>query len=256
MKKRSRATEHLPFRSLAFDPEYQRRMIPARVKHLVKNWNEDHVGEVTVSARDGKLYVIDGQHRVRAAMEQGLGDTKVKCDVRRGLERAEEARLFLALNDARMVSAFDKYRASLVAGDPVAIGVRDTCDAHGWRVVGGGLRHGSIACVTTILGIYDRDPELLDATLHVLTEAWGTRNEAAEKTIVAGMSLVLGRFNGEIDKAALAKKLSKYKGGPGGLLGDARGLAEFKSLTKRRAVAEVIVGTYDKGRRNNKLGPL
>lgn len=255
MKRKSFSTDHLPFNSLALDPEYQRELISARVKHLVNNWNLEDVGAIVVSIRTGdpkKAYIIDGQHRYRAAMELGLGSTKVLCHVYRGLSREEEARKFLAANDSRAVTPFDKYRAGLVAGDPIAVGTREVAESNGWQV-SGGAGDGQIACVAQIMKLYERDPDLLDETLAIATEAWGTRSAAVEQSLVGGLSTVLDTFNGELDRGALAKKLAKYRGGAASLVGDARGLSDIKPISIRRAVAEIMVSVYNKGRRSGQL---
>lgn len=257
MRKRQ-STDHLPFSSLSFDPAYQRQVIPARVRWLVANWDLSKVGVVTVSIRlndPKKAYVVDGQHRVRAAMELGLADTKVLCHIYRDLTKEEEARHFLSSNDVRPVTPFDKYRAGIVANNPVAIGVKKVAEGHGWKITGA-TGDGSIACVSELMKLYARDPDILDTTLNVLTEAWGTRAEAVERPIITGLSNILARYNGELDRGVLVKKLGKYRGGPGALAGDARGLSDIKSVPLGRAVAEIVVTTYNKGRRSGQLTPL
>ncbi len=257
MKKKF-STDHLPFSALAFDPAYQRELLPARVRALREKWDLNEVGAITVSIRTSEprtAYVIDGQHRVRAAMELGLGATKVLCHVYRGLTLDEEARKFLAANDSRPVTPFDKYKAGLVANDPVALGVRDTAAEHGWTVAGS-TSDGRVSCVAELTNIYTRDADSLDGVLSVLTEAWGTRAVAVDRSLVSGMATVLGRYNGEVDRGALARKIGKYRGGPGALLGDARGLADIKKIGVGRACAEQFVTVYNRGRRSGQLLPL
>jgi hypothetical protein len=247
-------TDHLPFRALSFDTRTQRSLIPARLKKLVAEFDVTHAGAITVSRRDGRVFVIDGQHRVRAAMERGLGDTKALCHVWSGLSLEEEAAKFLALNDVRSVSAIDKYEIGLVANDPACVGVRDILAKHGLRVAGRS-GDGVVRCVSKALALYDRDPALLDSVCLVLTESWGTRQAAFEQLLVAGLGTVCDRYNGEMDHAVLVKKLAKYRGGPAALEGDARGLADYKPISVTRAVAEIVVDTYNRGRRAG-LSPL
>jgi hypothetical protein len=247
--------EHLPFRLLAFDERYQRQVIPARVKALIRRWKIEDVGAITVSVRGRIPYVIDGQHRVRAAMEQGLGDTKILCHVYVGLTVEEEARKFLALNDIRAVSSLDRYRAGLVANDPVCVGVRDTLAAHGLRI-GSGDSDGVVRCVGRAVALYERDPRLLDSVAAVLTESWGSRATAFDQVVFAGVGTVVGAYNGELDRRALVRKLSGYRGGPSALAGDARGLADIRPISVTRACAEIVVDSYNKGRRQGALPPL
>lgn len=252
------STEHIPFHTLVFDVRIQRALIPARVKWLFANWKLLDVGFITVSIRaDGKAYVIDGQHRVRAAMERGLGTTKVKCDVFRGLTIEEEARKFLALNNSRTVSAFDKYVIGLIALDPVYLGIREILERHGLKITRG-TGEGSIRCIDKVIAIYtSKDgPKRLDEVCSTLVESWGTRAAAFEQVVLAAMGVVLARYNGELDRSAFSKKLSGYRGGPAALAGDARGLADYKPITVTRAAAEIMVDTYNKGRRGGQVSPL
>lgn len=248
-------TDHKPFGALKVNERVQRATIPARVKKLVREWNLLHVGAITVSIRDGAAWIIDGQHRWRAAMDLGLGDTHVLCHVYRGLTEKLEAELFLALNDSRAVAPIDKYQVGLVAEDPVCVGVRDTLARYNLRVGSGGS-DGSVRCVSKLIDIYSRDSALLDDVCNVLVESWGTRAAALEQVVVAGLGLVLGRYNGELDRSALTKKLAGYRGGPAALAGDARGLSDYKPISVTRAAAEIMVETYNKGRRNGQLSPL
>lgn len=255
MTPKKHTTDWIPFASLAFDGRYQRGIIPAKIKQLIRDWELNDVGIITVSIRGGKAYVIDGQHRVRAAMELGLGNTKVLCDVYRGLTIEEEARKFLSLNNANKITAVDRYKAGLVAQDRACIGVRDTLAKHGLGI-SSARSDGYVRCVTEVFRLYDNAPELLDEVCAALVEAWGTRASALERIPLAAMGVVLGRYNGELDRGALTKKLAKYRGGPAALAGDARGLADYKPISITRAAAEIIVDTYNKGRRAGQLSPL
>jgi len=248
--------DHLPFSSLAFDDRYQRAMMPARVHALMGRWKLEDVGAITVNIRGGKPYVIDGQHRVRAAMELGLGDTKVLCHVYTGLTVEDEAHKFLALNDARSVTPLDRYRAGLVAKDPVAIGIRDILAKHGLVIGNASPKGGVLRCVSKAVMFYGRDPDLLDRICAVLVEAWGTRSSAVEQVVFTAAGIVLDRYNGEIDQSLLVRKLAKYRGGPAALMGDARGWSDVKPISVTRAAAEIMVDVYNRGKRSGQLSPL
>lgn len=255
MTPKKHTTDWLPFRALTVDLSYQRDPLISHVKRLHEGYDERKLGVLTVSIRDGKAYVVDGNHRRLAALEGGRGDQKALCEVFRGLTRDEEAALFLARNDAKKIKPTDRYKAGLVAGDPICVGVRDTLAEHGLVVRPGGS-DGCVQCVSEVLKLYERDPALLDEVCAVLVESWGTRAAALERIPVASMGVVLGRFNGEVDRGALAKKLAKYRGGPAALAGDARGLHDYKPISVVRAAAEIIVDTYNRGRRSGQLSPL
>lgn len=253
MTKPNFTTDQLPYNSLRCNERVQRATIPARWKKLSKNWNATYVAAITVSIRDRTAWIIDGQHRWLAAMDRGLGDMKVLCHVYRGLTEQQEAALFLALNDSRVVNPHDKYYVGLIADDPVCCGIRDTLAKYYLKV---GKNTGDIRCVAEVMSIYQKSPEALDDLCSTLTCAWGTRATALEKVIVAGLGIVLARYNGELDHSVLVTKLAKYKGGPGALCGNARGLMDYRPITLRRAAAEIIVDTYNHGRGAGRLSPL
>lgn len=250
------STDQLPFAVLVFDARYQRSLSHAKVKKLIANWRLEDVGAITVSIRaDRKAYVIDGMHRVRAAHDLGLSSTKVLCHVYRGLTLEEEARKFLALNDAKVVSAIDKYKAGLVAGNPDCVGVHDTFAKYGLRV-SNAPADGVVRCVSKALALYARDPALLGGVCAILTEAWGTRSAALEQIVFTAMGSVCDRYNGEMDKSVMVRKLAGYRGGPAALVGDARGLSDYKPIGVARAASEIIVDNYNKGRRTGRLSAL
>lgn len=246
-------TDHLPFGSLRCNSRVQRSTIPARVNKLVREWSLDNVGALTVSIHDRAAWIIDGQHRWLAAMERGLGDTKAFCHVYRGLSEKQEAELFLALNDSRTVSSLDKYLVGIVAEDEMCLGIRDSLAKYGLRI---GPSNGDVRCIAEAIALYEKSPELLDDVFATLIAAWGTRATAVERVIVAGVGIVMGRYNGELDRSVLVAKLAKYRGGSAALVGDARGLTDYRPISVRRAAAEIIVDAYNKGRRSGQLAPL
>ncbi len=257
MKRKNRYVDHLPIRSLSFDPSYQREISPAKIKKLVREWNDEAVGVIHVSIRENDgAYVVDGNHRVHAAIEKGLSEMKAACLVYRDLTQEAEAQLFLSLNDQKTISIYDRYKAGLIAKDPVCIGIRRTLDHYG-LAISNGSTEGSVRCIGEVMDIYKKDPRSLDAVCLILTEAWGTRITAFENVVVGGVGKVVGRYNGELDQSVLVKKLAGYRGGPSALAGDARGLSDYRPGTGvKRAAAEIIIETYNRGRRKGQLAAL
>lgn len=249
-KKRNN-TEWIPFGSLHVDPAYQRGVVRARVTYLAKNWNDDNVGILTVSVRDGKSWVVDGQHRFLAAMEIGLDQQKVLCHVHTDLTREEEAKLFARLNDQRAPTAYDLFKAGLMYGDKVAIGVEKAARKHGYAVTGQSAT-GKIACVSKLMEIQRKDPALLDGVLQVTSQAWGDHRAGVEAPMVGGIAKVLDRYNGDVDRIQLAKKLKK-QADPAAMLGHAKSRRAMTGGSVTDEIAESVVAVYNKGRRTKAL---
>lgn len=113
---------------LEIDPRYQRSIengeSQALIADIALNWHWGRAQVLTVARRDGRLFVVDGQHRLAAAKLRG-DIQQLPCLIEEFSDVAEEAQLFNDPNDKRRpVNAIDKFRAALVAGDPdcVAIG--------------------------------------------------------------------------------------------------------------------------------------
>lgn len=248
--------EWIPLNALKCDGRINRTLIKRRVSHLCTVFTLEGIGMLTVALRDDGYYIIDGQHRWAAAMALGLGDTKVKCIVYRDLTLAEEAKLFLLLSDSRSISAIDKFRIALIADEPWAVEINAILGEFGLRVSAGSA-DGTVQCIDILVKLQTRDPGLLRETLSIALAAWGQRNAATERTVLAGLSAVCARYNGEVDRGTLVKKLSKYPGGAAGIIANARGLSKIRPITVTAAAAQVVVDTYNKGRsESTQLPPL
>lgn len=112
---------------LEIDPSYQRSIengeSQALIADIALNWHWGRAQVLTVSRRDGRLFVVDGQHRLAAAKLRG-DIQQLPCLIEEFSDVAEEASLPNDLNDKRRpVSAIDKFRAALVAGDAACMAI-------------------------------------------------------------------------------------------------------------------------------------
>lgn len=241
--------------------EYQRELVPARVKALANELDLDSLGIVTVSQRrNGDYIVIDGQHRVAALEFHGLGEWKMKCNVLQGLSLEEEAKMFRRLNNTRRPTIFDDYRAGLVEGDPECLAVQKIVTAAGLRLEKY-KADGILACTSAVLKVYRMQgvksgAETLRDTLELIKATWGTQATALEGVVVQAVALVLAAYGDVIDKAVLTKKLAKLPGGPAGLIGRARSLGEIRQGSIPRLAASIIVTVYNKKRHGEPLSEL
>lgn len=247
--------EWLPLRALLPHPVVQRQLIKARVKHLSSAFSPDGLGILEIWLTEGTPYIIDGQHRWQAGMDTGHGDLKVRCRVHRNATLQEMAALFLLLNDSRFVSPIDRFNVALVAEDARCTEIAAIVREFGMKVAASSS-DGSIRCVDRLFTLYDRDPDLLRDVLRTATAAWGTRSVAVENVILGALGTVLGTYNGQLDRASFVQRLAKYKGGPSGILGNARALKEIRPITVTRAAAEILVASYNQRRRGGELPPL
>ncbi|MBC7340908.1 MAG: ParB N-terminal domain-containing protein [Clostridia bacterium] len=196
------------------DVRYQRALSETKVRAIMKDFDLRAIGMIYVSMReDGSLWVLDGQHRLEAAKRMGI--KKVQCRVYIGLSREEEARLFYYFNANRgPVSALQRFKAKLVAGDGEARRILAIAKRHGFVIEYQYSRGGSgmprcIAAVGALEQIYREDGErMLDRVLDVINRAWDGDPESLKGQIFLGVRMFLKRFP-KADTAWLIKRLRK-----------------------------------------------
>lgn len=238
----------------------QRESIQSWVRKIQRNLDPLAVGVVYVSERsDGKLAIVDGQHRVLALIEAGLGDQPIHCLVYEGLTLSEEADQFLKLNDRRSVNAVDKFRVGVTAGLEDCVGVAEILDDLHLQIVGEPSRNGNapIGCPTAMLGIYNRNgeregPQALRCALKTAITAFGTDGAALDGKVVGGLGEIF-LSNGWVESKALAERLAKFPGGAAGLIGKARGRYEFDRSSLSKCVAKVAADAYNQRRTKNRI---
>ena len=245
--------------SLQPHPLAQRELVPSRLKKLAAHLDLDAIGvlhavEYPIKGKVA-VWIVDGQHRWRALMEHGLGEWEVEVKVHTDVtDDSRASELFLKLNDRSAVRAYDKWVNRLHAKEDEAMAINDIVLKHKMRIApSSGV--GCIVGISSVERTYHLDAgEALDKSLGIIMEAWGLRTFEAK--IVEGIGLICARYNGVLDTPALAKKLSKYPGSATGLVGDARGLMEYRKVSLARCIAERIIETYNNGRRENRLQTL
>ncbi|MFO6447847.1 DUF6551 family protein [Erythrobacter sp. NE805] len=170
---------------LEIDPTYQRSIdnpeSQALIADIALNWHWGRAQVLTVSRREGRLYVVDGQHRLAAAKLRG-DIQQLPCLIEEFADVAEEAQLFGDLNDRRRpVSAIDKFRAALVGGDADCMAIGAAMERAGLTLA----PHGNPT---------SWKPSQL-ANIGGIRAAWKTHGAAATEL---ALTLMANAFKGEV----------------------------------------------------------
>ena len=145
---------------LDIDYTYQRDGNEAKVNVIARDWSWLACGVITVAERGGKRFVVDGQHRVLAALKRSDIDT-MPCIVFKSHGVKEEATGFLVAQTMRKpVSATEKFRALVAIGDPVAIAVKDLVETSG-RTVEKWAGSSTVNCAGAMLKLMRDDGKYL-----------------------------------------------------------------------------------------------
>lgn len=124
---------------LHLDDSYQRSTdnggSQALIKKIAAGWDWRMCLPLVVSKRDdGSLWVIDGQHRLAAAMLRG-DIPFLPCCVGVYGSVADEAAMFVAMNRARKpMNRLDDFHAAIASGDSEAIEIADIIKGAGFTV--------------------------------------------------------------------------------------------------------------------------
>lgn len=247
---------------LLIHPYAQRDISKSRVKKLREKLDLDAIGTVHAveyAPHDHKIgiYVIDGQHRIRALIEEGMGEWEVQVAVHVDVKNdARASELFLNLQDRLAVSSSDKFVNELRSHEDAAVGINDILGQCGLKF-SKASGDGCAACPTSLKKSYKLDDgKALHRALLWITTAYGKQAEGLEGKIIEGLSIVAAANNGNIEDAAMVKRLAKYAGGPSSMLGDAKGRIRYHGGSTSRAVAATVVDTYNSGRKTGRLAPI
>lgn len=243
---------------LNVDPDAQRALNPGWVKAHVSVFDVDQLGYIVVNKRaNGKLFVVDGQHRVELLRAVGWGDQRIHAEIFYGLDKQAEAKLFNARNDRKAVSKFDKFRVSVTAGDPDACAIDKIVRDHG-MVISNQAKDGHICAVDALEKVYKgggiagkkEGARALGDSLNCVVRAWGKQQTAVNGKVLQALGMVELRYNGKLDQRALADKLAPFPGGAPSLLGKGRAMQELRGRPLHHCIASIIVDVYNKGRRS------
>lgn len=128
---------------LRIDDHYQRDLKSgnwATIKRIAAQFSWSRFSPVFVAPIEGGAYaIIDGQHRVHAALACGI--ERVPCQVV-PMDRKEQAAAFAAVNGlVTRVTAFQVYRAALAAGDEWAVQAHKAAADAGCRLMDSNRSH-------------------------------------------------------------------------------------------------------------------
>lgn len=122
----------VPVSEMVIDRTYQ-RVLRARVKRMINNWDYEKCDVLVVSYRDDKFYVVDGQHRYEAAKVRG--ESYLACQILEGMTQIDEARKFISQNtESSVLTPYDTWNANLLLHDVVDCSVDSACKTFGIEV--------------------------------------------------------------------------------------------------------------------------
>jgi len=250
--------EEIPVGQLAVDRRVQRSTLDTlRVERMIHKYNPDAVGVLHVSRRDtGEIVVLDGQHRREVLLRRFGAEQVATCHVFTGLTLAEEAEIFLDLNTTNKPTIIDKFNVRVTAEGPEAVAINEILKSYGWQV---SRNRGNFHCGA--VGVYEKmytlgvksghEPNTLQAAVMVVTRAWGGDPYGMQAVIIEGIGRVIHDYNSKVQLDHMVEKLREFRGGPATLHAEASQMATVRRGKVSMAVAELVVETYNRNKKND-----
>lgn len=240
--------EWVPLDKIRVNATAQREFSEPWGLHILQHFDIDKLQYPTVNLRDGVYYAVDGQHSIWA-YQMWLGswdDQKIQCMVHKGLTEAQEAELFLSLNNKRAVTSFDRFRVGVAAGRAEECDIDRIVRAAGCVITRNRSQPGAITAVAALRAIYrDQGAEVLGATVRIIRDAYG--DAGYEAAILRGLGTVLGRFPA-LDRVRLQIALHDAHAGSKGLLNSAALIRRGIGGTQVDAVGQAVVKIYNRSK--------
>jgi hypothetical protein len=228
---------------LKVDQTYQRDSIHSKILELASNWSWIACGVLIVAERDGGLWVIDGQHRLMAAMRRS-DISKLPCIVFSTVSIKEEAKGFLSSNGNRKpVGAIGKFKAMNVAGDASAIYVSQKLDSLGLRVLNVPKNPKEIKSIAWAVKRASEDRERFDRVIEIAEEL--STSKPIMSFILEGLWYIDAKVEGGLSNKRLREKILK--------VGDERlllGISRAKAYYSRGGEKVFASGMLDEINKN------
>lgn len=228
------------------NPVVQREFVPSKADALAAEFDPEHFGTPVVNLRDGRAWMIDGQHRAAALkiwLGDGWQDQEFEAEIYEGLTEAEEADTFLRRNNSMAVNAYNKFRIAVVAGREDEQTVSGIVLREGLTITRDRNAEGRVLAVGTLLRVYRRaGGQVLQRTLAIIRDAYGS--PGLDAVVISGMALVVHRYD-KLDDAELVHRLQNATGGVNAVITKAERARKETGNPKHSCVAAAIVDTFN-----------
>lgn len=250
MKKYEGKGQHIevPLGEMFIDHPFQSDYLDAAwVRRLAADWDQSRLREFVLSYREPKRYaILDGQHRYSALqLLKAPASSLQPSEVFYNLTRREESEIAASLNrDVKRWSRLRLFQASVAAGAPLQVQITNTIETHGFKAGKGGVGvFRSIAAAESVVNRFGIDR--LEEVFDICVGAWGPNPAGVESAMVKGVARLVAQHPGLNGK--LSGRLAQES--PSRLLIEGRTLQASLRLPADAAMAEVLKGVYNHGRK-------
>lgn len=231
---------------IVFEDKYQRELNETKVLAMARDWSWLAMGVITLADRGGKLYAVDGMHRVSAALRRS-DIQELPCIIFKTSSVKQEAKGFIQANTLRKaVGTADKHRALVLAEDDIALMVQRLLDNSPFLPSANGKRVNSVKCFGVLHSLAKKKPEYLAKVWPLVCEICEGRH--VNERILQALVLLAERGTEDITKGKWRAKLIAL--GFDGIKRAAEEAAAYYARGGARVWADGIVKEMNRGMRN------
>ena len=201
--------ELIPISNLVSNQNYQRKLSQRHIDRTVANFDLYQINSVKVSRRDGKNYVINGQHTIEIiAAASGSRETPVWCMVYDELEYLHEADIFAQQQKyTKLLSSYEIFMANVEADIDSHIVIKNIVEQCGLRL-STTKRGGGICAVSALREIFDKNGyEGLDRTIKLVVKTWEGEANSLTANMLRGVSLIVATFGDSLRDDLFAERI-------------------------------------------------
>lgn len=237
---------HLNKGRLKIHPDYQRNSVESKIRIIASAWSWVACGVIIIGFRDGEYWVIDGQHRVLAAMRRA--DIKLlPCLVFETESIQQEAIGFLNANTGRKpITGLDKFRASIAAGDETAIYVAKVFNDLGIVTSQNSNKARGIKSMGWAMAKAKENRESFETVVTLASDICSERS--LHEVLLDGMYYLNNKANIDLNNKWLRDRIKKI--GPDALIESGKRAAAYFARGGAKIWAEGMLSEINKGVRN------
>ena len=229
---------------------YQRPVNQQEVERLLREWDDRLLEPLVVSFRDGKFYVVDGQHRIAAMRQMNGGqEAMVMCKIYSGLTYEQEAELCYKLDKAKKRLSLSQSTNALVESgtDAEVAEIRRLVEKAGFRWALGKRsgRPNEIMATRAVIQSYRLlGGAAFQRMLKLIKHTWRENAHATTAAMITGMALFLKTYETELNDSTFVKRMSAVH--PEEII--RRGRLDFSTNRIALRYARVLLEKYNGGR--------
>lgn len=245
-------------RDLLIPEHAQRKFNQLHGDKLAANFTIEKYKPIDVSFRNGKYYVIDGQHRLYAMKKRHGGDCSILCYVHYGMTEYDESMFFLnQLKDTKVILVTDRMRIRYMMGDKTVVGMVRGAEAAGFTVdFSNSKANNRITALSALEKAYNAiSHDEYAKMMKTLKMAYNGRADSVCREMLLGFGLFFQKYYGQFDCNALADSL-KANSTPSDILMEGRSYDARHGdggLFRGKPYARAILKVYNIRRVKNKL---